>query len=1000
MGYRSILLTRWSRRDWLAILVVAVTVAFLTGTTLLLVATGAQTTAIAAEFDAPGSATYYDDLGMARDAAGEDRTVLPVATVTNGSTRTLLVGVPDELDAELGRENKRFRVASGDTTTLGTIGGARTERLEGPTGAVTVTVEPRDRRTSLLDPTWYGTDTGTVERVGTSGAFVVRVGGDALGGRDDGSVPLMSALQFFLVGTNDVLQAFGVVAAGAAVLVGVTVFSVSRMSVRDRLSTIRVVRSTGGRPRTVLGLFTLRASVLTLVGVGLGYAIGVIVTNATVNLAVALGVPASLSLEAGPQAVRVLGVLYVAVIGVGGLAGALAAWPAAHRPPGRLTDDEPSRERSGLVPEPLAPSLLSWRALVPTTATLTTFVAFVVLVSAMAAVAGPITTEEGTTITEPGATNPINSNLPEAYADAFHARDINASAEILLFEMVDGRPVLARGAVYDDFANVTDARIVRGRAPEGSSEAVVGADLARTRGIEIGETLTLGGSVQVGLTRVEVVGIFAAPGPFDDQLLVSLATARHLGVQNPGQVQLIRTDRLPPGTSADVPDRAGTGIGVVNVSSDGIVAPNASFAAEVILRNDGLRRERTSIPVTFGDQQRDVTVELGRGQQRTVRVEFTADTPGTYTLEAGNTTTNVRVVNPNSIVLSGVPARAPPESNPLATVTDGTGSPIAGANVTVGNRTVVTDENGRVRLPLTMTGHVEITARTRNVSTTQVVEVTPGVTRELSAAFRVQPTKPSLTTQPEARVVLTNPWAEPINATTRIDSPDRSFERAVTVEPGRRTSVTTRLARQPPGSYEVRASVDGRPIGAVEYRVTGDRRIVSALATTGGGGTTGISQGIEVLFGNFQILVGALLGLAALMTVGGTTATFAQAVDARRRTIGIHRATGAPPRRVLRLVLADAARIGIVASVAALVLALLALQALDAAGYLTFYGISLRPIPSPAVTVGVIVGSLCVTLLGATLTTLALLRASPASLLSGTSETFQPETDSEVSADG
>ncbi|MEF8877814.1 MAG: FtsX-like permease family protein [Haloarculaceae archaeon] len=824
-----------------------------------------------------------------------------------------------------------------------------------------------------------------------SGAFVVQLGSDAPSEHGFGGIPLLSALQFFITGTSEVLRAFAAVAAGAAVLVGVTVYSVSRMSVRDRLSTIRIVRATGGRSRTVLGLFAVRALLLTLLGVALGYAMGVIIINAVVNLAVASGLPTSLSIEAGPRAVRVLGALYVAVVGVGGLAGVIAAWPAARRPPGRLTDDEPSVRGSGSLPEVLTPSLLHWRALVPTTATLTTFTAFVVLVAAMAGVAGPLTTAEGATITQPGTTNPINSGVPEAYAEALQARGINASAEILLFEMTDDGPILARGAEYEAFESVTDSRIIRGRAPEASSEALLGVDLARTRGIEVGEVLTLGGSTRPALTRVEVVGTFAAPGPFDDQVLVSLPTARHLGVQGPDQVQLVRADRRPPAGNGSDPG-TGTGIGVIDLAVADRVAANTSFTVQLTLRNDGLSRERASVPVEFGDQRRDVTVELARGRQRTVELELTAGRPGTHALKAGDATADIRVVDPDSIVISGVPPRAPPGSTPVITVTTATGAPAAGASVTVGNRTVTTGENGRVRVPLAATGRVEITARLGTERTTEVVDVTPGATRALSTTLQVRPSEPTLTTRPEARAVLSNPWSELVNATVRIDGSDRSFERGVSVPPGGQVTVSTRLARQPPGPYDVRVALDDTTVGEVEYRVAGDRRIVSALATSGGGGTTGISQAIEVVFGNFRILVGALLGLAAFMTVGGTTATFAQAVHARRRTIGIHRATGASQSRVLRLVLADAVRIGVVASVAALVLALLALQVLEAVGYLTVFGIGLRPVPSPTVAVGILLGSLAVTLLGATLTTLSLLRVSPASLLSGADDTVKPRS--------
>lgn len=126
------------------------------------------------------------------------------------------------------------------------------------------------------------------------------------------------------------------------------------------------------------------------------------------------------------------------------------------------------------------------------------------------------------------------------------------------------------------------------------------------------------------------------------------------------------------------------------------------------------------------------------------------------------------------------------------------------------------------------------------------------------------------------------------------------------------------------------------------------------------------------------------------MTVGGTTATFTQSIHGRRRTIGIYRATGASPSRILRVILADAARIGVVSSVAALGLALLGLQVLEMMGYLTFFGISLHPVPSPIVITGAILRGLCVTLIGATVTTIGLLRLSPASLLADPKETAQP----------
>lgn len=82
MGYQQALLRRWSRRDRLAVLVIAVTVAFPTGATVLLFAVGAQTASVAAKFDTPSP--YQADAvpGHARPPEGTvtERRCVPITT--------------------------------------------------------------------------------------------------------------------------------------------------------------------------------------------------------------------------------------------------------------------------------------------------------------------------------------------------------------------------------------------------------------------------------------------------------------------------------------------------------------------------------------------------------------------------------------------------------------------------------------------------------------------------------------------------------------------------------------------------------------------------------------------------------------------------------------------------------------------------------------------------------------------------------------------------------
>lgn len=195
----------------------------------------------------------------------------------------------------------------------------------------------------------------------------------------------------------------------------------------------------------------------------------------------------------------------------------------------------------------------------------------------------PVFASDVVTVTEPGSTQPISSKLPAVYADAIRDRGIDASAEILLFKTVDGQPFTARGAVFDPLANVSDAPLVEGRPHSAADEAVIGVGLARTLDVAVRESLTLSGGTHESVGRVEIVGIFAAPGATDYQLAVSLVTARHLSGVPDETIQFVRAARLAADGDgqADGPD-------VVDVATGGPVVANESFKPRVTIRNHGL----------------------------------------------------------------------------------------------------------------------------------------------------------------------------------------------------------------------------------------------------------------------------------------------------------------------------------------------------------------------------------------------------------------------------
>ncbi|MFC7223880.1 ABC transporter permease [Halalkalicoccus sp. GCM10025322] len=558
MSYRRILVSRWSRRDRFAIAMVALTVAFLTGSTLLVLTASAQPIGLADPLNSPGTVS-----GTAADETSDDELVLPIATATRADgTDVTVVGVPASA-----AQSWNVPPPPDDGFVRGE-GGADAVRLDGEAGSVDGPVDGRDGRTLLL-PEWYVTSPETVAELGTTDALVLTE--DEAHAPATG-VPLRSILGFFIAGQSQLLAVMGAVVSGGAVLVAVTVYSVTRMGVRDRLATIRTVRATGATPRDVLGTFALRAAVLTAVGIALGYALGVILPNAALSAAVFLGLPTALDLGVTTQALYALAPTYIGLLLIGAAAGAVAAWSVVRDPPARLSTTTEGPRPSGLA-------LLDWQTLVPTTATLSVFMSVLFVVSAIALTAAPVATADGSTISEPGTAHPVNSQVPAEYADALRADGIDASAEIVGFAVVDGQPFLTRGADYEAFSTVTDAELEQGRPHEAPDEAVIGASLARTLDVEVGETLLLGGSIEDGVARVTIVGTYTAPGAHEDQLLLSLPAARHLAGLNTNDVNVIRT------AEPLEENEAAPSVTVLDVSAPKRAVANDAVDVAVTLRN-------------------------------------------------------------------------------------------------------------------------------------------------------------------------------------------------------------------------------------------------------------------------------------------------------------------------------------------------------------------------------------------------------------------------------
>jgi hypothetical protein len=995
------------------VLVVAVTVAFLVGSGLLLLAVGAQTSTIASEFTSSTTATYYDSYATARTASPSDALVFPIATVTvsdpnssgDGATERLL-GVPPDAPRSIADVSVPWQRAQlppvPESGIRGPVEASARTTIDGRSATTTVDLSPHPTNGSLFPDAWYVTNASTVERVGPTGALVLgsepNVGTDAVVPGE--GTAILAALLFFLAGMEQLLEVLSLATIGGALLVLIVVYNVVRMTVRDRTRLIKVIRATGGTPRIVLGLFGLRAGLLVAVGVALGYAIGVIVTNAIVNVAVYAGLPISLTPTVTLSFARLFAPGLVGFVLVGVLAGVLAARPATIGSPARLSDALGVRsgrtnaeDRSfHRLRAALSPRLLDTRALIPTAMTLAVFVLVVILVTSLVGALGPLASASGGTVTEAGAPHIVASQVDTGYASVLRSRGIEASPETLLMQAADGRPFVVRGANYTAFAGLSEATLRRGHRPRAPDQAVIGRDLARTLDVGVGESLTLGGSTSPAVSRVRIVGVFDAPGIYDDEVVVPLETAYSLS-NKPGVVQFIRTSRATSSLDSSNGSNGNDSVTVTSVAVETPVVTGKRFPVRVTLQNFASERRRHQLTVTAGNETRERDVVLPPGRTRTVTVRFRPTEPGNRTVRVGSYARSITVTPRNALSLPAIPDASPPGATILVPVTTIDNRSVPNATVRIGNRTVRTGERGvaRVELPTESGTYTLTAAKGDRPIAEQSIRVAPGVRRQFVADLRVTPKTASVLARPTANVTLVNPWSEPLTRTVTVTSPTRTVSRNVTLGPGEVLSAEEDVVgnvssdqRASPGTYTVRVLTDGETLASTEYTIQGDDRLFAALASSGSySGGTGIGRAVESLFGNLQLLLVAMVALAALTTIGSTTATFAQTVHARRQAIGVHRATGATPGRLLARVLADALRLSIPATATALVLALTVGFVLEATGSLVLFGIRLSANASPTVLLGSALGALVLACASAVLATIPFLLAPPTTLLAG-----------------
>ncbi|ELZ79859.1 ABC-type transport system, involved in lipoprotein release, permease component [Haloferax gibbonsii ATCC 33959] len=973
MRYATALLSRWSRREWLSIAVVAVTTAFLLGSALLLLTAATYTGTLSSDLSSSATVTYEQSYDDAVAAASADEVVIAVTTVSlpDGETRRV-VGVPPDAPRTISGASVSWQAATlprppkdGVSAPVSTV---HLIELSGPENTVSTSVSPHRVDETLFPDSWYVADTDTVQQLGTSGALVFDTGSSGAPSSPT-TVPLIAALPFLAGGITQVVRTLSVAAFAGGLLILVVVYNVTKMSIRDRTRLIGVARATGASPQRILSIILGRVLSLTFVGVALGYALGVIVTNGVVNAATYVGLPVSIQTNVTADiAFSLLGIAgFLLVMGL--FAGVLAALPVVRGDP---KFDQTHRATSRW-PQPIrrfqavaSPTLVDWRAFTPTAATLAVFMLIILLTGSIGGALAPLATTSSGTVVESGAAHPLNSRIDENYATVLRSYGITASPEVIYAQTRGRTPYLVRGANYTAFSSVTDASLVAGTAPQRADEAVVGTDLARTLGLEVGETVTLGGSVTPGVRRVTIVGTFAGSGVTNDQLVVPLETTQPLAT-GPGTVHLIRTKNASSRLTS-LQNRS-SGLLVTSLSGPSEVRTNATYRFGATVRNLGSTTASETVTVRVGNRTLERDVTLGSDESTQLSFETSFETAGTYELATDGVTRSVTVYRPNTLQLpSEYPTRAPPGSTLVVPATTPNESVVSGVTVTLDGRSATTDARGGVpiRVPEEPGTYTLRLSKDGYVPEEHTLTVERGAPQRLGGRLTVSPSTGSRLTNPTVTARVANPWGRFLVRNLTLVSPGGTQTRTLELTAGNVSEIELSASEvglgddPPPGTYDLRLVVDGTVISTATYRVTGDERVAATLSSRGEYTEgTGIGRAIENVFGNVQLLFVVLVSLAGLSTIGGTTATFAQAVHANRRVIGIYRATGASRRRILALLAADAVRLAIPAAVLSFGLAAALLWVLARVDVLVVFGIRLAVPFTPLLVAASALGAVC-----------------------------------------
>lgn len=150
--------------------------------------------------------------------------------------------------------------------------------------------------------------------------------------------------------------------------------------------------------------------------------------------------------------------------------------------------------------------------------------------------------EDVLTLTQTNVNTPISASLAQKLNEEDFVEV--ASAEIYAFSYIINRksnnyePVISRGVEPGNFLKIENAKLIEGNYPK--DFLLIGKDLSKRVGIDVGYSITITGSTTPAILELTVTGIFSSETSSNNQILISLSSARKLAGLSKDMVLSIR----------------------------------------------------------------------------------------------------------------------------------------------------------------------------------------------------------------------------------------------------------------------------------------------------------------------------------------------------------------------------------------------------------------------------------------------------------------------------